>query len=240
MHKIKNRSQREVESIASEYRPPIRMRDRVRPVRVHMPASSEPDRALRNCETNHDRRSGGKLFATAETRSRIAQPEKKLLIQFLADPDFMKKYEEVRSLLSQRLRTTSFEAVFEAVLDEFLQRHSPARRQQRRAARAKTAVAPEKRAAGRSAKPESPSRPHIPAAVRDNVHVRDRGQCTWMGANGKRCGSTQALQIDHIVPVASGGTNATSNLRLLCAKHNRMAATEILGESAARRANPPG
>lgn len=38
---------------------------------------------------------------------------------------------------------------------------------------------------------------------------------------GKRCSSRHLLQIDHVRPVHTGGSNAPSNLRALCAAHNR-------------------
>jgi 5-methylcytosine-specific restriction endonuclease McrA len=158
----------------------------------------------------------------------------KLLIQFLANKEFMKKYEEVRALLSQRLSNTSFERVFDAVLEEFLERHCPTRRKARRDKRRATPRKPCNAAAQKKAK----SRPHsrlIPTAVRDKVFTRDRGRCTYVGKTGKRCGSTQALQIDHIKPFTRWGTNAPSNLRLLCAKHNRLAAQEAFGEELMKR-----
>jgi hypothetical protein len=139
----------------------------------------------------------------------------KLLIQFLANKEFMKKYEEVRALLSQRLSNTSFERVFDAVLEEFLERHCPTRRKARRDKRRAT--------------------PRKPCNAGDKVFTRDRGRCTYVGKTGKRCGSTQALQIDHIKPFTRGGTNAPSNLRLLCAKHNRLAAQEAFGEELMKR-----
>jgi 5-methylcytosine-specific restriction endonuclease McrA len=71
---------------------------------------------------------------------------------------------------------------------------------------------------------------HIPAAVRDAVYVRDGGQCTFTAASGTRCESRKGLEIDHIVPVAAGGNNDASNLRLLCPAHNLRAAEHALGE----------
>jgi len=41
--------------------------------------------------------------------------------------------------------------------------------------------------------------------------MRDGFQCLWCGA-----GSFIQLHVDHIIPVAAGGTDATDNLRTLC------------------------
>jgi 5-methylcytosine-specific restriction endonuclease McrA len=46
-----------------------------------------------------------------------------------------------------------------------------------------------------------------------SVMERDGYKCVY-------CGSTKNLQIDHVIPVASGGTNDVDNLRVLCKKHN--------------------
>ena len=48
------------------------------------------------------------------------------------------------------------------------------------------------------------------------------GACCYQDPlTGVTCGSTHLVQIDHIVPVAQGGSDDISNLRLRCAVHNR-------------------
>ena len=65
-------------------------------------------------------------------------------------------------------------------------------------------------------------RRHIPAAVRRAVWRRDGGTCCYQDPlTGVTCGSTHLVQIDHIVPVAQGGSNDMVNLRLRCTVHNR-------------------
>ena len=235
LERIKHRTQREVEAIASQYRPPIVFRDRVQPVRVAVPPAHRPDGSgARACEKSNYNRSGGRLFATSSSEP-AGRTEDKLLIRFLANPAFIKKYEAVRALLSQRLEKASFERVFEAVLDEFLERHSPEHRHARRRVRASRAKAVEMKAAATRNPPAPPLRAphrHIPAAVRDAVFMRSNGACAYVGKDGRQCKSTHALQIDHIIPVARGGTTAPSNLRLLCAKHNRLAAVNVMGDAA--------
>lgn len=49
--------------------------------------------------------------------------------------------------------------------------------------------------------------------------------CSYVHSEtGRKCGSQFQLQIDHIVPLAKGGANCESNLRLLCGVHNRQEA----------------
>ena len=69
---------------------------------------------------------------------------------------------------------------------------------------------------------ESRARRHIPVAVRRAVWRRYGGACCYQDPlTGVTCGSTHLVQIDHIVPVAQGGSDDISNLRLRCSVHNR-------------------
>jgi 5-methylcytosine-specific restriction endonuclease McrA len=55
-------------------------------------------------------------------------------------------------------------------------------------------------------------------------------QCTFVDIQThQRCQSKSFLQVDHIVPIAQGGTNELSNLRILCFKHNQLEAVMKLG-----------
>ncbi|MCS6958687.1 MAG: HNH endonuclease [Pseudanabaenaceae cyanobacterium SKYGB_i_bin29] len=53
----------------------------------------------------------------------------------------------------------------------------------------------------------------IPEAVRQYVFQRDNYRCC-------SCGATKDLTIDHIIPLAKGGTNDISNLQTLCLSCN--------------------
>lgn len=54
----------------------------------------------------------------------------------------------------------------------------------------------------------------IPTAVKLAVWKRDAGKCT-------KCGATDELHFDHILPFSKGGTSITANnVQLLCARHN--------------------
>jgi hypothetical protein len=70
----------------------------------------------------------------------------------------------------------------------------------------------------------------IPAAVRRAVWERDQGRCTWPLDAGGCCGSTHRLELDHVVPWARDGEPTEANLRLLCGRHNRLAAKSAFGE----------
>jgi 5-methylcytosine-specific restriction endonuclease McrA len=271
--KVRRKTEREVEEVLASYRPPVAFRDRVKPVCVAVAASPDP-RGLGNsghvCPVTPSGGSaaGGGSAAPSQactekgallqpsTVSRLSPPdmprarlERKLLVQFLASEAFMQKFEKARALLSNRLDTTTFENVFEAMIDEFLERHSPesknARREKRETRRqentkptARTEIKTETETktnpvARTGTKPDADNR-HIPASVRDRVFARDKGRCTFIGTTGERCAATHGLQLDHIVPYARGGRNTADNLRLLCGRHNRLEAERVYGANTVR------
>ena len=54
----------------------------------------------------------------------------------------------------------------------------------------------------------------IPTAVKLEVWKRDGGKCA-------KCGATEDLHFDHIIPWSKGGSSdTTDNIQLLCGKHN--------------------
>jgi hypothetical protein len=48
--------------------------------------------------------------------------------------------------------------------------------------------------------------------------------CEYVNNNGQRCDGIYQLQVDHKIPVALGGSNNISNLRVLCRTHNLLEA----------------
>jgi 5-methylcytosine-specific restriction endonuclease McrA len=246
--RIRGKNQREVEAIASTLRPPVRLRDRVQLVNV--PAVSVV--AATTCDSGSQAVSVMPLLANQFANSRCGSEESpsvcktvssttqmvsKLYIQFLADEVFMQDYNQACALLSHKVPKPTFAAVFGALLEEFLTRHSPTRRHERRnAVKSKTRGT---RAGDAQISTPSATRSAIPSPTRDAVHVRDQGRCAYVGANGRRCGETHRLHIDHIVPKARNGSNDAENLRLLCARHNQLEAELILGEKRMSRYRSP-
>ena len=58
------------------------------------------------------------------------------------------------------------------------------------------------------------SRNHLSASKRKRILLRGKGRCV-------KCGSRENLEIDHVVPLARGGSNRLENLQLLCQDCNR-------------------
>jgi hypothetical protein len=63
------------------------------------------------------------------------------------------------------------------------------------------------------------------------VAERDGRRCAFVSPGGKRCECRQALEFDHVVPIARGGQTTLENLRLLCSAHNQFAAEQQLGQA---------
>jgi 5-methylcytosine-specific restriction endonuclease McrA len=259
LSKIRGKSQREVEAIASAYRPPVALRDRAKPVWVALPEPVEKQsiKIGHDCPITPTAGSVktpnpaaadfvvGPPQAIAETQAQLeAAPhqskghrapssrrlEERALVQFVASKRFMQKFEKARALLSNGRRDLSYEAVLEAALDEFLKDHDPEERKKRREERKEKARVAEQSSSGRT----ETSR-YISKATRDAVFARDKGRCAYIGANGERCSATHHLQVDHVIPYARGGTNAVDNLRLLCERHNKLEAERLLGANTVRR-----
>ncbi len=229
LERIRGRSQREVEALAAAVRAPITLRDRARlvnvvvPVVAPLPLAPAPKLEAKKNESNE---SPLPLLAPAApvpsnepatvTLPSPVPTQARVYIQFLADQSFMIKYRIAASLLSNKFPRLTFEAVFGALIDEFIHRHAPEERHARR-----------ERAAVREQ--EASHRDAIPVRTRDAVFARDLNRCTFVGSDGRRCDETIRLHVDHIKPVAHGGGNEISNLRLLCARHNQLQAEKILG-----------
>jgi 5-methylcytosine-specific restriction endonuclease McrA len=268
LKEARGKSTRQVEAIVARNNPRNVIRERVRPVFVKsfhetpLAKSESQSGSMKNeCtqidDVNHKQTqpenwvkftsgAGGKILTTScSTRTQMPVLEQKFKLEFAVSQAFMKKIEEAKALLSKKYpRDVSFEQLFEVVLAEYLDKHSPERKIHRRKQRKSKANVhrlkastvtetnktrtPSSRANDKDRRNTKRSR-HIPEAVRDKVYTRDGGRCVYVGAAGKRCNSTWNLQIDHIEPFARGGQHKIQNLRLLCAKHNRYEAKRIYG-----------
>jgi hypothetical protein len=71
----------------------------------------------------------------------------------------------------------------------------------------------------------STPRKKLPLKTQRLVMEKAGHRCEYENNPSKeRCTSTYQLQIDHITPLARGGTDDVANLRVLCAEHNRLEA----------------
>jgi 5-methylcytosine-specific restriction endonuclease McrA len=72
---------------------------------------------------------------------------------------------------------------------------------------------------------------YIPKSVRRAVFERDQERCAFRAPDGSRCTEHRCLEIDHIQPLACGGTNDIDNLRLVCHAHNQLLAERWYGRT---------
>ncbi len=237
LQRICGKSQREVGAIIAEYEPRPMPPDRVRPIVVQVPAnalatgsSTEVVAAaaelpvVSKCAESKYADSNDLQSAHCRSGSELPQPstEKRMHLSFSASEAFMAKLEKIRSLAWHKLpANASLEQVFDLAMDCFIQKEDPRERQTRREHLRNRKETTAKKASTRSR--------HIAATVKDDVFVRDQSRCSHVGAAGKRCEATRALQIDHIEPFSRGGANSACNLRVLCAYHNRLEAERVLG-----------
>jgi 5-methylcytosine-specific restriction endonuclease McrA len=240
--RIRGKSQREVEAIVAEYEPLAALpRERARTVVVRVPVRTVTDlkpeaRAIVSGVPGEDR---GEIVAdeqasavrdrngpeTTPSFQPAMQFERRAVVQFSAREEVMSKLEDVRALASHRLAINApLEQLVEFLADYFIAREDPKARHERR----ETKQQPARKAEARG---ERTNPRQIPAITRDQVFIRDKQQCTFIGPDGTRCGSAHVLQVDHIKPVARGGVSTLENLRLLCAQHNRLEAERLMGRS---------
>ena len=72
---------------------------------------------------------------------------------------------------------------------------------------------------------------YISRQMKRFIWRRDDERCTYVDPKTKvKCNSSFQIQIDHKSPLALGGKTEVSNLRLLCAAHNRLVAIQAFGE----------
>ena len=76
----------------------------------------------------------------------------------------------------------------------------------------------------------SPQRKPLPVATKRFIWKRANGCCEQYDGKSKlRCNSKFALQPDHIVPLALGGSDEVTNLQLLCRVHNSRRSIKTFG-----------
>ena len=172
--------------------------------------------------------SAGGVNQTNGLSKPIAVSEYKVTIA--ADEETAKILAEVQKI---RGKKESLGALLKVVLKEYVDRHSPElkneRRQQREKRKATTTPASVAVPVTATDTPKVITR-HIPEAVRDAVRIRDGYRCCYVSENNVRCQATRNLQFDHIKPFGRGGGHSVKNIRLLCPQHNLLMAELAYGK----------
>ncbi len=150
-------------------------------------------------------------------------------VQFTATADLREKLVRLQSLMGGTAAEGDLAAVIEAAVTEKLQRLEA-----RRGARV---AKPRKTLRGTDTRPRAR---HVPAAVRRAVRERDKGQCRFVGRDGRRCSERRHLEFHHRHPFGMGGDHAVDNVQLMCRTHNRYVGEADYGKSHYRPAPQRG
>src|SRR6476469_6514321 len=81
---------------------------------------------------------------------------------------------------------------------------------------------------------------YVPRPVKRAVAARDGRRCTFVGADGRVCGSTYQLEYQHLDPVALGGAATTERLAIYCRSHNQHEARKLFGARVGPQPSPAG
>src|SRR5688572_26720994 len=136
-------------------------------------------------------------------------------IKLTVGSEFMAELKQVRAALGHRIPDGNLEKVLRACIQKTLQdcarqKHAARKRPVPRSAKA---AVPDESATALSPTPSAPTPPPAPtepwlrppskryvaAPVRREAWATDGASCSFIGENGKRCGSTHQLEFDHIV-----------------------------------------
>ena len=136
-------------------------------------------------------------------------------VQFTASAEFREKIERLSALMPGE----DLAAVMEAAVTEKLERLEAKR-------------------FGKTKKPRksldeadtSPGVRGISAPVRRFVWERDKGQCTFLSEDGRRCPAREGLEFDHDEPYGVGGDRSAKNIRFRCTTHNLYTAELYYGK----------
>ena len=138
-------------------------------------------------------------------------------VQLTASRELRDKIEEAKALLRHQVPSGDLATILDRALTVLITKVKKDRFGVGR--RPRTEKPPEGPAASRD----------IPDAIKRAVYERDGGQCTFVGANGKRCEDRSFLQLDHLDGFARRPEHTVSRIALKCAAHNQYAAEVMYG-----------
>ncbi len=141
-------------------------------------------------------------------------------VQFTADHALHEQLQELRALMRHQIPDGDLGAILARAVGLLLKH---VRKQKFAETVAPQPAKPETSGAAR------PSR-HIPAAIRRAVWKRDGGRCSYVSANGRRCGAREFLEFDHAEAWASHRSHSIEGITLRGRGHNQQRARRDFGE----------
>jgi hypothetical protein len=132
----------------------------------------------------------------------------------------LEKMNRLKDLWAHKQRSMDYLAVIDCALDEALKNVDPVMKKTRN-----TGKTVEPRATDRSKHPT-----YYPNQVQHALWSRAQSQCEFVDhSSGRRCSCTSGLEVEHVIPIAKGGSSEIANLKLFCRKHNLLAARRHFG-----------
>lgn len=190
----------------------------------------DPRKLIAAVEFLSQRQCEAKLYelspeALPREKERIVSQNSDRELTLVVSPELYEKLKRIQGLIAHSHPNATYAELLEYLADQQLKLLEEQKGIQE--ATAAAAVAPSKH-------PELPAgkRVYLPQSVKKAVWARSRGQCEYE-REGRRCTSRHFLQIDHRTPLALGGANDLSNLRILCRNHNLQQARETLEQERA-------
>lgn len=143
-------------------------------------------------------------------------------VAFTASERVKAKLDRARALARHQLPGGELEAVMELALDALIEKLEKRREGATEAPRA-AAAAPR------------PGSRHVPNAVRRAVYARDKGRCTFVSSQGRRCTEEGCLELHHLDAFALGGAATVENIALRCRAHNAYEGEALFGPAPRRK-----
>jgi len=149
-------------------------------------------------------------------------------VSFSASKEFAEDLKKAQDLLRHKYPQGKLRDVLGEALKILVQKKTPSIMHQAK----KKASKPKEHAPGHVVRKHPLASRYIPQAVKMAVWERDKGCCTFVSSQGKRCGESGFLQWDHKKPFSLGGSSLIAeNIRLLCASHNLLLAERVYGKA---------
>jgi hypothetical protein len=160
-------------------------------------------------------------FPRSVTTKAYVQPinEEESRVVLILRKEAVENLRRAQELLSHVLPACTLADVVERLAAEYVQKHAPEFREAKPAPEPEPEPEPE---------PRNGQRVSMDALKREVLREAG-GKCEFRdSAGGQVCGSRWQVEVDHIRPLAFGGSNERVNLRCLCRRHNQFAWSEIL------------
>lgn len=195
------KSKAEVEQLVARFRAPkSAIRESIRPVAVEKVIAPKCSQSV---ESNDKITFSGESDSPPLSSNDDKKLALKFKVSFSVEQRVVSKLKRIREIRPYK----NLEEIFEILVDDYLKRKAPENK--------------------RESERKSDSR-YVPIGLRAKVLKRDGFQCSFIGERGQRCECRSDLEIDHIHPIAFGGKTELSNLRTLCAAHNRYEARRLV------------